>query len=100
MSFDVDAQRAQFPLLQRLLNGKPLSYLDNAATTQKPNAVIAAIVAYYTQCNANVHRAAHGLATEATDRFEAARFPGQHFALPRHEHTVGEGRAGHHVLDL
>ena len=73
MSFDVDAQRAQFPLLQRLLNGKPLSYLHNAATTQKPNAVVAAIVAYYTQCNANVHRAAHGVATEATDRFEAAR---------------------------
>ncbi len=73
MSFDVAARRAEFPLLQRKLNGKPLTYLDNAATTQKPDAVIAAIVAYYKECNANVHRAAHGIATEATDRFEAAR---------------------------
>ncbi len=73
MSFHAAARRAEFPLLQRQLNGKPLTYLDNAATTQKPEAVIAAIVAYYRECNANVHRAAHGIATEATDRFEAAR---------------------------
>ena len=71
--FDVAALRAQFPVLARALNGKPLAYLDNAATTQKPRCVLDAILAFYEECNANVHRAAHGLATEATERFEGAR---------------------------
>ncbi|OUR71172.1 cysteine sulfinate desulfinase, partial [Marinomonas sp. 42_23_T18] len=62
-----------FPILERKLDGKPLIYLDNAATTQKPQCVIDAIVDYYTQCNANVHRGAHQLADEATRRFENAR---------------------------
>lgn len=71
--FDVDAIRAQFPILARQIDGKPLVYLDNAATTQKPQAVIDALVDYYTQCNSNVHRGAHTLADEATKRYEAAR---------------------------
>ncbi|MCV2402583.1 SufS family cysteine desulfurase [Marinomonas sp. C2222] len=73
MSFDVDAVRAQFPILKREIDGKPLIYLDNAATTQKPQCVIDALVDYYTTCNSNVHRGAHRLADEATRNFEAAR---------------------------
>ncbi|WP_371193462.1 aminotransferase class V-fold PLP-dependent enzyme [Glaciecola sp. SC05] len=73
MSFDVNAIRAQFPVLQREVNGKPLVYLDNAATTQKPQAVIDALVEYYTQYNSNVHRGAHHLSDEATRRYEQAR---------------------------
>ena len=73
MSFDVAAIRSQFPLLQQDVNGKPLAYLDNAATTQKPQAVIDAIIDFYTTCNANVHRGAHHLSDEATRRYEKAR---------------------------
>ena len=73
MSFDVAAIRAQFPILSREVDGKPLIYLDNAATTQKPQAVLDAILDYYTHCNSNVHRGAHMLADEATRRYEAAR---------------------------
>lgn len=73
MSFDVVAIRDQFPILKREIDGKPLVYLDNAATTQKPQCVIDALVDYYTTCNSNVHRGAHRLADEATRRFEAAR---------------------------
>lgn len=73
MSFDVAALRAQFPILSRQVDGKPLVYLDNAATTQKPQVVIDAIVDFYTQCNANVHRGAHHLSDEATRRYEHAR---------------------------
>lgn len=73
MSFDVEAIRAQFPILSRQVHGKPLVYFDNAATTQKPQVVIDAIVNYYTQYNSNVHRGAHQLADEATKAFEAAR---------------------------
>ena len=72
-AFDVDAIRAQFPILQRKLDGNALVYLDNAATTQKPQAVIDAIVEFYTQCNSNVHRGAHQLSDEATRRYENAR---------------------------
>jgi len=73
MSFDVDELRGQFPILSRQLQGKPLVYLDNAATTQKPQCVIDALVDYYSQCNSNVHRGAHQLADEATRRYEDAR---------------------------
>ncbi|WP_286823549.1 aminotransferase class V-fold PLP-dependent enzyme, partial [Idiomarina sp. UBA1919] len=73
MSLNVAQIREQFPILQRQVNGKPLVYLDNAATTQKPQAVIDALTDYYTQCNANVHRGAHYLSDEATHRYEAAR---------------------------
>lgn len=73
MTFDVQAVRSQFPILSRSIDGNPLVYLDNAATTQKPQCVIDAIVDYYQQCNSNVHRGAHSLADESTRRFEAAR---------------------------
>jgi len=71
--FDVESVRAQFPILSREVEGKPLVYLDNAATTQKPQCVIDALVDYYSTCNSNVHRGAHRLADEATTRYEGAR---------------------------
>jgi cysteine desulfurase/selenocysteine lyase len=71
--FDVQRVRADFPILSRRVNGKPLTYLDNAATTQKPRAVLDAIAAYYTGINANVHRGVHELSQQATDAYEAAR---------------------------
>ena len=73
MSFDVQALRAQFPILDQAVNGKPLVYLDNAATTQKPRSVIDAVSAYYEGVNSNVHRGAHYLSDKATAEFEAAR---------------------------
>lgn len=78
-SFDVDKIRADFPILHQQVNGQPLVYLDNAATTQKPNAVIDAITDYYRQDNSNVHRGAHTLADRATVKFEAAREKLAHF---------------------
>lgn len=72
-SFDVAAVRAKFPILNQMVEGKPLVYLDNAATTQKPMAVIEAITDFYTQCNANVHRGVHRLADQATQRYEHGR---------------------------
>ena len=65
--------REQFPILQREVNGYPLVYLDNAATTQKPKVVIDAMNAYYSESNANVHRAVHTLAGEATEGYESCR---------------------------
>jgi cysteine desulfurase / selenocysteine lyase len=70
---DADRIRGDFPLLQRQANGHRLVYLDNAATTQKPEAVLAAIADYYRTTNANVHRGAYSLAIRATEAYEAAR---------------------------
>ena len=70
---DVAALRRDFPILAERVNGKPLVYLDNAATTQKPQAVIDALVHYYTHDNSNVHRGVHTLSQRATDRYEDAR---------------------------
>ena len=71
--FDVARIRADFPILRRQVRGKPLVYLDNAATTQKPQAVLDALTSYYTDINANVHRGVHHLSGLATDAYEAAR---------------------------
>ena len=65
--------RDDFPILQRKINGYPLVYLDNAATTQKPASVINAMNDYYANSNANVHRAVHTLAGEATEGYESCR---------------------------
>jgi len=70
---DIEAVRSQFPILNRSVKGRPLVYLDNAATTQKPLSVIDAIAGYYTGYNANIHRGIHTLAEEATAAFEATR---------------------------
>ncbi len=72
-AFDVEKVRADFPILKRRVHGKRLVYLDNAATTQKPKAVIDTLVDYYSRYNSNVHRSVHALGEEATEAYEAAR---------------------------
>ena len=76
---DILRLRALFPALQQEVNGKPLVYLDNGATTQKPQCVIDALVDYYSHDNSNVHRGAHTLSDRATQQFEAARVIVQKF---------------------
>ena len=77
---DIKKIRADFPILNQQINGKPLVYLDNAATSQKPQVVIDSIVNYYSTINANIHRGVHTLSQKATDAFELARVKlQQHF---------------------
>jgi cysteine desulfurase/selenocysteine lyase len=71
--FPIEKIREDFPILQRAVNGKPLIYFDNAATSQTPKIVIDAIVDYYSNYNANIHRGVHTLSQEATDKYEQAR---------------------------
>ena len=71
--FDAQFIRRDFPILQEQVNGRPLVWLDNAATTQKPNAVIDRVSYFYRHENSNIHRAAHTLAARATDAYEGAR---------------------------
>ena len=73
MPLDIENIRQQFPILSQTIDGNPLVYLDSAATTQKPQVVIDAIVSYYTESNSNVHRGAHYLADKATRLYEGAR---------------------------
>ena len=80
---DVVAIRRDFPLLARLVNGRPLAYLDNAASSQRPRAVIDAVSRYYETSHANVHRGVHALSQEATDLFEGARRRVQRFINAR-----------------
>ena len=70
---DISKIRNDFPILNRTVNGKPLVYFDNAATSQTPQIVIDAIVNYYSNYNANIHRGVHTLSQEATDKYEEAR---------------------------
>ena len=77
--FDVNLIKKDFPILQERVNGKPLIWLDNAATTQKPKQVIDRISYFYEHENSNIHRAAHELAARATDAYEGARQKVQHF---------------------
>ncbi|MFT5751142.1 MAG: cysteine desulfurase/selenocysteine lyase [Flavobacteriales bacterium] len=79
-SIDIKAIRKDFPILNRTVNGQPLIYFDNAATSQTPQIVIDAIVDYYSNYNANIHRGVHSLSQEATDAYELARIKVQkHF---------------------
>ncbi len=88
MSFDVQKIRLDFPILQRKVNGYPLVYFDNAATSQKPQIVIDSIVDYYTNYNANIHRGVHSLSQEATDIYELARKKIQHHFNAKHSHEI------------
>ena len=72
-TLDVERVRRDFPALQQKINGKPLVYLDNAATAQKPRCVIDTIRRYYESDNANIHRGVHQLSVRATDAYERAR---------------------------
>ncbi len=85
---DVEALRAEFPILGETAHGHPLVYLDNAATTQKPRAVIDAITRYYTTANANVHRGVHMLSERATALFEQARVEAAAFFNAAHVHEI------------
>lgn len=86
--FDLDAIRADFPILHQQVKGKPLVYLDNAATTQKPQVVMDALTRYYSTINSNVHRGAHTLSDLATREFEGARETVQRFINARHSHEI------------
>ncbi|MGH8309984.1 MAG: aminotransferase class V-fold PLP-dependent enzyme, partial [Steroidobacteraceae bacterium] len=79
VGFNVRRIREDFPILRQTVHGKPLVYLDNAATTQKPRAVLDALMAYYSEDNANVHRGVHLLSERATQAFEDARATVQRF---------------------
>ena len=91
--FDAKKIRKDFPILNREVNGKPLVYLDNAATSQTPKQVIDVIVDYYENYNANIHRGVHTLSQEATDKYEQARIKIQkHFnAAKAHEIILTSG---------
>ncbi len=99
-SLDVAVIRKDFPILDRMVNGKPLVYFDNAATSQTPKQVIDAIVDYYSSYNANIHRGVHTLSQEATDKYEQARLKIQrHFnAAKPHEIIFTSGTT--HSINL
>jgi cysteine desulfurase/selenocysteine lyase len=87
--FDVHAIRADFPILRETVNGRPLIWFDNAATTQKPQAVIDRISYFYAHENSNIHRAAHELAARATDAYEEAREAVRRFiGAPKDENII------------
>jgi len=84
----IDQIRNDFPILSREVNGKPLVYLDNGATTQKPQVVIDAISKYYEFENSNIHRGVHTLSQEATEAYEQARVKVQQFLNAKHSHEI------------
>ena len=98
--FDVESIRKDFPILSRSVNGKPLIYFDNAATSQTPQQVIDVIVDYYSNYNSNIHRGVHTLSQEATDKYEDARqITQKHFnALHSHEIVFTSGTT--HSINL
>ncbi|MDH3382069.1 MAG: cysteine desulfurase [Flavobacteriaceae bacterium] len=85
---DIQKIREDFPILHQNINGKPLVYFDNAATSQKPKVVIDAISAYYNTINSNIHRGVHTLSQMATDAYELSRQKIQHFINAQHSHEV------------
>ncbi|BDI33139.1 cysteine desulfurase [Capsulimonas corticalis] len=86
--YDVQAVRADFPILHTQMHGKPLVYLDNAATTQKPQSVIDTLLRYYTEENANIHRSPHLLAEKATRAYEGARVKVKEFIHAEDAHEI------------
>ena len=86
--FPIEKIREDFPILKRTVNGKPLVYFDNAATSQTPKVVIDAIVKYYTSYNANIHRGVHTLSQEATDLYEQARIVLQKHFNAKHAYEM------------
>jgi cysteine desulfurase/selenocysteine lyase len=86
--FDVQKVRADFPILSQKVNGKPLVYLDNGATSQKPQVVIDAISKYYSEINANIHRGVHTLSQLATDAYEVSRNTIQNHLNAKHNREI------------
>lgn len=99
-SIDLDVIRAQFPILTREVHGKPLVYLDNAATTQRPTRVIEAIDYFYRHTNANVHRGVHQLSVEASEQFELAREKLAHFINAPQQHEIVFTRGTTEAINL
>lgn len=87
-ALDIEKIRKDFPILQTKVYGKPLIYLDNAATTQKPQAVLESLHNYYTRYNSNVHRGVHFLSQQATEAYEVARKKIAGYINARHEHEI------------
>jgi cysteine desulfurase/selenocysteine lyase len=87
-ALDILKIRAQFPVLNQQVNGKPLVYLDNAATNQKPKRVIDALTSYYEKDNANIHRGIHTLAERATKAYEQTRHAMQEFIHAKHVEEI------------
>ena len=85
---DIHKIRADFPILSQTVNGKPLVYFDNGATSQKPQVVIDAIVDYYSRYNANIHRGVHTLSQLATDAYEQARIKIQKHFNAKHSYEI------------
>ena len=92
--------RESFPILKRQVHDKPLVYLDNAATTQKPEAVLRAVDEYYRQTNSNVHRGVHHLSQLATEAYEQARKTVQQFLNARHPHEIVFTRGTTEAINL
>ena len=88
MSIDIQRIREDFPILKKEIYGRPLVYLDNAATTQKPSCVVEMIEKGYYDCNANIHRGVHFLSQQATEAHESARKVVQRFINAEHPHEV------------
>ena len=86
--FDIQKIRADFPILSKTINGKPLVYFDNGATSQKPKVVIDEITEYYNEINANIHRGVHTLSQLATDAYEESRLKIQKHINAKHSHEV------------
>ncbi|WP_347986269.1 cysteine desulfurase [Methylomonas sp. AM2-LC] len=99
-SFPIDAIRADFPILSDKIRNKPLVYLDNAASCQKPQAVIDSLVQVYSHEYANIHRGVHTLSVRATDRFEAAREKVQHFINAASEKEIIFVRGATEAINL
>src|SRR5688500_6355971 len=87
-AIDIEKIREQFPILHQKVNGKDLVYFDNAATSQKPNAVIDSLVAYYKGFNANIHRGIHTLAEKATRAYEDTRVAAKDFIHASSEEEI------------
>jgi cysteine desulfurase/selenocysteine lyase len=96
----VETIRADFPILAQQVHGKPLAYLDNAATTQKPNVVIEVIGRFYRETNANIHRGVHALAERATSEFEAARDAVRRFLNARSSDEIVFVRGATEAINL
>ena len=99
-SIDLEQIRDDFPILHRKVNGQPLVYLDNAATSQTPLPVIDAISNYYKHTNANIHRGVHALSQEATDQYEAARQKIQQHFNAKHTHEIILTSGTTHAINL
>ena len=98
--YDVQRIREDFPILGREINGEPLVYLDNAATAQKPVAVIDAVCEYYRTTNANIHRGVHRLSVEATNAYESARCTVQRFLGARRPEEIVFVRSATEAINL